>query len=281
MAENAPSVQLRLRKLFPTFLTRQRPVAGPLLEAVQTHRWRAFAFGGTPRGVLDEGPHYRPRDLDLVFEDTHFNEFALMFGAQVTRKTRFGGLHLRIQHMEIDAWPLSSTWAFREGFVRDISFQALPQTTFFNADAIAISLTPRTQGRELYEAGFQRAWNDRVLDINLSQNPFPSLCIVRAFRLASSFSFQFAPRLVKYLVETMEAVSDAELSDVQRAHYGMEHLPPSRISKVRRCTMKHWQKTPLLPFQPFPGQLRFPLKIASNREMSRVSGFRNKPVARP
>ncbi len=268
MADATPSTLEKIRKdirqSFTVFLRHQREATGAIHDAVREHKWKAFVFGGTPRGVLDEGPTYRPRDLDLVFDDAHFAEFAKTFAERITRRTRFGGLHLRVNNMEIDAWPLSGTWAFREGLVGDVSFEALPQTTFFNADAIAISLTPQTRGREFYEAGFQNAWEKKVLDINLEKNPFPALCVVRAFRLASSFHFHFAPKLVRYLADNMDALGDEELMNVQQSHYGTIHFSKSHLARLRKVVSEHWKKTPLLTLQPF-GQLGFQMRIPETR----------------
>lgn len=266
MADAIPTIRAQLRKSFSDFLTRQREAAGALRDVVREHKWKAFVFGGTPRGILEDGPSYRPRDLDLVFDDAHFEEFVSMFSRNVTRRTRFGGVHLRMMNLEVDAWPLSSTWAFREGLIRDVSFEALPRTTFFNADAIVISLTPQPRAREFYEAGFQRAWEEGLLDINLEQNPFPALCVVRAFRLASSFRFYFSPRLVEYLAKNFQTLSNEELTNVQESHYGTVHFSPPRLMQLRQSTISHWLKTPLLPLQPFPGQLRFPFRGIGTRE---------------
>lgn len=265
MAEKTSSIGPRLRRSFTDFLARQRENAGALLDAVRERRWKAFVFGGTPRGVMQEGPGYRPRDLDIVFDDADFEKFAATFSEHITRRTRFGGLHLRIKNTEVDAWPLSATWAFREGLISDVSFKSLPRTAFFNADAIVVALTPEARGREFYEAGFERAWRDGALDINLKTNPFPALCVVRAFRLASSFRFHFTPKLVEYLAEHFDNLTEKELTQVQESHYGTIYFPSNRLTQLRRLTISHWKNTPLLPFQPFPGQLRLSLKDKESR----------------
>ena len=256
MAEALTAFRSRLRERFTEFIARQREVASPLLDAFRERKWKAFVFGGTPRGVFDEGACYKPRDIDLVFDDVHFEEFAACFSDSIKRRTRFGGLHLKIGHLAIDAWPLHGTWAFRQGIVSGASFENLPRTTFFNADAIVISLIPKWRGREFYEAGFRRAWEEGILDINLENNPFPALCVVRAFRLASNFRFHFSPRLVRYLAENMETLTDGELVDLQQSHYGQTLFNRTRLGELRRITDKHWKMSPLLPLQIFPGQLR-------------------------
>lgn len=256
-ADSTPSFRTRLRVRFADFVSRQRETTGSLLNAFRERRWRAFAFGGTPRGVWDEGPSYQPRDLDIVFEDSHFEDFASVFRGCIQRRTRFDGLHLKIGGLAVDAWSLSATWAFRQGLVSEASFENLPRTTFFNADAIVVSLLPKSRGREFYESGFRRAWEDRILDINLEANPFPALCVVRAFRLASHFHFHFSPRLLNYVAQTMNGFTDGELADLQAAHYGHIFFPPARLAELRRTVTKHWQKSPILPLRLFPGQLRF------------------------
>jgi hypothetical protein len=113
-----------------------------VIQQFRRSGWNAFLFGGTPRGVFDKGTKYSPRDLDIVIEDRAFAAFASVYGANIQRQTRFGGLKLSFHGVHVDAWPLSQTWAFREGLVQEVSFEALPRTTFLNIDEIAVELSP-------------------------------------------------------------------------------------------------------------------------------------------
>src|ERR1041385_2040601 len=120
-----------LRHRFAGFVSRRGNQMGTLLDTIRIMRergWTAYAFGGTPRGVFDNGKRYRPRDLDLVFDNDHFQFFESSFEQHILRRNRFGGLHLRVDKLVIDAWPLSATWAFREGLVSGPSFANLPKT---------------------------------------------------------------------------------------------------------------------------------------------------------
>ena len=83
------------------------------------------------------------RDFDLVFSDASFEAFKQHFERCIVKKNRFGGIKLRIDAFEIDAWPLSMTWAFRQALVADTSFANLPKTTSLKVDSIVVELVPR------------------------------------------------------------------------------------------------------------------------------------------
>lgn len=252
MAEPTLSARERLNSLFTEFLNRQTEFGHVLLSAFERYGWTAFAFGGTPRGVFVRGPSYAPRDFDLVFEDSDFEAFAEYFASSVTRRTRFGGLHLQIHGIDVDAWSLRNTWAFREGLVADVSFESLPQTTFFNVDAIVVSMQDGPGGRKIYDGGFEDALRLRLLDINLEQNPFPALCVVRAFHLAKSYRLNFSPNLVRYITSWMDALSDDEMLDAQLTHYGEVEFSRIQLSKLKNELRSHRVRLPHEPARLFP-----------------------------
>src|SRR6266481_4621924 len=135
MANPGESIECKLRRRFTEFVSRRNAAVRSLadtLDKLRMRGWTAFLFGGIPRGILDDGNRYRPRDLDLVFDDEHFDYFESAFEHCVERKNSYGGLRLNIQGMAVDAWRLSATWAFREGLVQQASFERLPYTTFLN-----------------------------------------------------------------------------------------------------------------------------------------------------
>ena len=256
-----------LRQLFSQFVSRRDARITTLMDTVRIMRergWTAFAFGGTPRGVFDSGRHYHPRDLDLVFDDEHFPFFESAFERHILRRNRFGGLHLRIDHLAIDAWPLSATWAFREGIVHQAVFENLPKTTFLNIDGIIIEVAPqRGKARRVYEAGFFEAWRNRTLDINLRENPFPALCVVRTLQISLRFGFRLSLRLAMYLSEAMHGLSPADLESAQLSHYGTAEFSIQKLQKIRERLYKHLATGALFPLALFPvrpDQLELPVR---------------------
>lgn len=227
-----------LRERFSLFVSRRDDRPAALSEVIQFVRQRGltvFAFGGIPRGVLQRGPLYTPRDLDLVFDDQHFEFFECAFESFVERKNSYGGLRLRIKDMAVDAWPLRSTWAFRTGLCSNPSFETLPRTTFLNVDALIVELSPpKGRGRRIYEAGFSSAWKQKVLDINLPDNPHPGICIARTLSISRRFGFKLSNALASYVFEMLNDLSFEEVIRSQINHYGYVEFPTDSLSSIKR-----------------------------------------------
>ena len=250
-----PAVQL-LRNRFAAFVTKP---GGPLRTLVKTTEmfrsrgWTVFAFGGTPRGVYDNGNQYTPRDVDLVFRDEHFPLFESAFEQSIVRRNSYGGLRLKIDDLTLDAWPLSGTWAFREGHVGNPSFEVLPSTTFLNVDGIVIELVPeRGKKRRVYESGFFSGWLSKTLDINLTKNPHPAICVARTLHIARHFRFQFASRLTVYMREMLNNLTLTAVEGAQLKHYGRVEFDGPMLLKIRRSLEAHVSKNALLPLALFP-----------------------------
>src|ERR1700731_1245851 len=103
----------------------------------------------------------------------------------VRGKNRFGGVWLEIDGVPIDMWAMENTWAFRKDFVVPLSFYTLTRTTFLNIDGIVADLTTGDElGIKIFAKDFLRALTDKILDINLYENPYPSLVAMKALRAA-------------------------------------------------------------------------------------------------
>jgi len=202
-------------------------------DDARTNGWEAFLFGGVPRTFWISGPSAWVRDFDLVFEDGAFVEMAKFYSSSIVRRNRFGGIKLNINKIEIDAWPLGKTWAFREGLVDEPSFVNLPKTTFLNIDSIVVEFAPPPgKSRRLFESGFFRCLRNETLDICLKSNPYPELCAVRSIRLARALGFDFSPQLGQYVLAAIESVSSSAFSRIQQSHYGRIVLDEQDLSGV-------------------------------------------------
>lgn len=206
-----------------------RPISETLHQLRATNT-RAVIFGGTLRSLLisriRNGRFGRPRDVDIVVSGVSIERLREQFRDCVKRETRFGGLQLERTAWQFDVWPLERTWALRDEAECDTRFSKLPFTTFFNLEAVAVDVwnspgKPRTvySGDDQFFSGLL----DEVLEINREENPFPALCVVRAFVFASSTGFSIGPRLARYLVRHGD-MTDEELLSVQHAHYGRPRL---------------------------------------------------------
>jgi hypothetical protein len=245
-----------LRERFSVFVSQRVDRPSALSEVVRLVRQRGltvFAFGGIPRGLLHHGGLYQPRDLDLVFEDSHFEFFESAFSEFIQRRNNYGGLKLRIEGMAVDAWPLGATWAFRTGLISDPSFEKLPFTTFLNVDGVVVELAPeRFKTRRVLEAGFFSAWRERVLDINLKENPHPSVCVARTLSIAERFGFRLAPGLACYLFEMLTTLPMDELLHGQTRHYGHVEYSADRLGKIRATVDQYISSSCSMPLTLFP-----------------------------
>jgi hypothetical protein len=196
-----------------------REIRGPDMQAV--------FFGGTLRSLLISRLYEkrlgRPRDVDIVVAGTSIEALRERFREIIARETRFGGLHLSRMNWHFDLWPLHRTWAFVKDNRLEPDFSALPSTTFFNLESIAVDVWP-TPGcsRNIYSGDdqFFDGILSKTLEINREENPFPSLCVVRSLLMAAGIDFAIGPRLVRYIASHGGGIALDELEEIQRKHYG-------------------------------------------------------------
>ena len=199
----------------------------------------AVYFGGTLRSLLlarlsGKRKIGRPRDLDIVVADNSIESLRGRLQQHILRETRFGGLKLLREAWQFDVWPLHQTWAFKEDQSLPASFDALPATTFFNLEAIAVDAwTKRGAPRQVY-SGDDRFFDGlltQTIELNRESNPYPALCVVRSLVMACSTRFFIGSRLCEYLVTARDLVSDKELDDIQLHHYGARRM---HVEDMRR-----------------------------------------------
>lgn len=202
----------------------------PIVEVIQAlykNNTQAVFFGGTLRSLLLSRLQHqkmgRPRDIDIVVADTNSDLLKKMFHSTIVRETRFGGLKLNHGGWQFDIWPLDSTWAFQNQKNINSTFSMLPSTTFFNLEAVAVDIWgTSTSSRTIYSGDdrFFKGIQSKILEVNLEDNPFPSLCVVRSFMMAMSTGFTLGPRLIDYISHYAALISNEELKEVLQKHYG-------------------------------------------------------------
>jgi hypothetical protein len=240
---NIPDLQRRLlAEVALLYRSDSRRWKMPIVETLRELRsinLQAVLFGGTLRSLLVprllQNKPGRPRDIDIVVAGATVNTLRDHFESIVARETRFGGLQLRRRDWHFDVWPLQATWAFINDSVEHPDFSALPSTTFFNLEAIAVEVWPQPGHARRIFSGDGQFFNgliQQTLEINREENPFPGLCVVRALVMATSLDFKLGPRLIRYVADHGSRLRDDELEHIQRAHYG----------QVRICasTMRSW-----------------------------------------
>lgn len=180
--------------------SRERRLLAQALASISSTGWPCVIVGGLPRSLAIPGSKLSPRDVDVVVGGVSTEDLRGAFGEMVTRDTKFGGLVLNVHGWRLDIWALEETWGFRTGIVPAPSFENLPLTTFLNIDAIAMELNPRPgRPRRIFECGFFDAILNRVVEVNLEDNPHPVSCVRRALSIASRLGFAIGPRMVHFV----------------------------------------------------------------------------------
>lgn len=259
---HAQSVET-LRRRFRYFLADSGPAKEPrrqLVSRIRSRSWNACVFGGTLRDIAVRGPYTRTRDIDIVVENVSLDEIEATMAGWQCKRNSFGGLRVRVGDEQFDLWPLHETWAWKSlGIgVRDslyASFELLPKTTFLTVESVAVSLSPeRTGGRRIYEHGFFESLGRRVIELNRPENPYPALCIARSLATAMRLGFAVGPRLAKYLVRTFESVTEQQIVQAQRRHYGKVLFGEFELSRIRRQLEIEHREQPGEPIELALGQ---------------------------
>lgn len=180
---------------------------------------RLSIFGGFLRDLLLREARFVPRDLDLVVGQIDDRCLAEIVRPFLVRRTRFGGYQLLLDGRRVDIWSLEHTWAFVMGLVRPASFAELPLTTFLNIEAVVAEVGEQGIG-EVWEEGFFRAIDTRILNVNLAENPYPALCVVRSLVVAKKFQMSIERNLAEYIVRYADILHPDEFMFVQKMHYG-------------------------------------------------------------
>ena len=154
----------------------------------------------------------------------------------MARRTRFGGLQLRRGDWRFDVWPVGETWAFRGDLSgKPADFAALPSTTPFNLEAIAVEAWPSDGGPRAIFSGNDQFFEGiltRTIELNRGDNPFPELTVVRALVLASELRFKIGPLLASYIGEIGPSMSEEVVEQIQVSHYGHARMASCALHQL-------------------------------------------------
>lgn len=194
-----------------------------------------YLIGGALREYCDRADLSYLRDIDIIVDVRNEKRWQQTLKSFPLRQNRFGGYKLCDSGVQIDAWEIGHTWAFREGIIKashtDYA-KLLPETVFLNIDAIVYDWTRE----RWYDQHYHKAMEDKVLDIVLQKNPQTMLNIVRAFVFQERYQMALSAQLEEVicmqrrLYQTTDAFV-AALVDEQRKHYCKEIVSPRAITK--------------------------------------------------
>lgn len=208
--------------------SRQADALRAIRSTISSKGWRAVLFGGVLRDIMVFGNEHAPRDFDIVV-DVNAAELSDLFHSKVRRRTRFGGLQILQDGWPIDIWPLNRTWAFQHMALAP-TFENLPKTTFLNVEAIAVDLwNPHGSKRTFYEHHFFSAIASRTVEVNLRENPYPSLCVIRSLITAWKLDFGVGENLKEYVRQFGASLTLPDIDRIQNEHYGHPQVPSNLI----------------------------------------------------
>jgi hypothetical protein len=152
---------------------------------------REFALGNA-RGFVS--------DIDLVSTASQA-DISLAVAKYDAVRNKFGGFRFVIEKQRFDVWSLPDTWAFRNGHASGKTFEDLLMTSFFNIDAACYHV----KGKALHcLTDYDRWIQNRILDINLRQNPQPPRMARRALILIQTRQLGVTRRLAEYIAIHVE-----------------------------------------------------------------------------
>lgn len=211
-----------------------------------------YAFGGFARGVYLSGAETIVKDIDLVFDESNYERFTACFAASIKKINRFGGANLQLGGVDVDAWSLENTWAFRHGYFDQPSFVTLPRTTYLSADAIVVQLWPDTgRPRKVFAKGFFETFERGLLDVNFDPNPFPELTVVRTLVAAKRNCFSLAPALARSTKDILVRHGLERIYAAQRDHYKKEYLSYDELQDIFLRLVRHVNNRPNCVFVHF------------------------------
>ena len=132
-------------------------------------------------------------------------------------------------------------------------FAALPETTTFNLEAVAVDAWPYSGRRRTLFSGndqFFRGILSKTIELNLADNPFPELTVVRGVIMASETRFKIGPRLAGYIGEVGPSLNEYAVERIQVGHYGYARMDSHTLHDliamiVRRTRDRKAAKLPI------------------------------------
>jgi hypothetical protein len=184
-------------------------------------------IGGSVRDYFEN--HYRilPRDFDIIV-NTSRTDLSSYFGAVKFTTNRYGGYKVLADELTFDIWSINNTWAFKHNKVLFNTLEDLTRTVFFNYDSIIYNLS----SCEIYDGGYERAVSEKILDIVLDDNPFPTLNVLRALVYRKTYNLMFSEKLHNFILEWISITDNPlkSLLNIQASHYGIEKMSRDELN---------------------------------------------------
>ncbi len=178
----------------------ERATLKDTLNTIASDLPETVIFGGMIRDFALGSARTFSSDIDLVSLASR-EDIAKAIACFSPVRNKFGGFRFIRNKQVFDIWAFDDTWAFRQGLAKGTELTDLLKTTFFNVDASAYSLN---KDHCIYSTEWSDGIKSRLLDINLSDNPFPERMYLRAIKLACNKDLSIGPKLAEFLMSHLK-----------------------------------------------------------------------------
>lgn len=215
-------------------------------------------IGGLPRDIARKGWQGFSSDIDLVVQPTDYERYKSVMEEIGAVRNRFGGYGMTTGGWRVDAWALSDTWAREAGYRRVNEFEDLLDCTFFDSDAVLYDVTAR---RVIARGDYFERLSNRILDINLAENPNVLGSALRTLRRALAWDVRLSSKLADYVLSAVSVHGWRALIELEGTafhHPIVRHESADRIMQrlqVRERVGDQWATGRLVES---PYQLQFP-----------------------
>ena len=235
----APSLAVLRRRARQTILEYSRSELPKFLQELEL-LGEVGIFGGLLRDSATAYPSTFASDVDIVVDTKEEDRFDSFFKKHAVNLNRFGGYRLSLSRGTVDVWPLQRTWAFRTGVRQGSSLRDLLGTTYFSWDSIVYSWTnQRLYCRDSYLEDIRQ----RVVELELSENPNPLGALVRTLRLIESGRAGLGPRLAINTFNLLEQHTNEEVLRAENQGYKALYLREGRIREIRSQLRRFIEET--------------------------------------
>ena len=185
-------------------------------------------FGGVIREfILNDLQKVEHRDIDLVI--TSINEkIEDILSNFLVKRNSFGGYKLKVNDKDIDLWKLDETWGIKNKapLFNNVS-EFLPETSFFNINAVAFSLK---SNKLLLSEGFKNFLDKRILDIEFKPNPLPALCFIKTYEYILKYKVSLSNKLIDFLATNINSKMIKDFDKIQSKHFGFQKFSIDELS---------------------------------------------------
>lgn len=172
-----------------------------------------FVFSGIIRDFFSNSLE-KPRDLDIVINNTGHSLPERFHKFMVGRKNQFGGAKVRFHGTDIDLWALPDTWGIKREQLEPTP-ESLVKTAFFNFSSIVYNIN---EEKFIYTNEFLKFLDRKELDVVCEDNPIPSLCIVSSYYYQKTRNLSISAHLSEWIKQ--HYCRESDFIDIQERHFG-------------------------------------------------------------